>query len=66
MMKKFLAIIGFPLIIFGAFRALPHMLMGDANAAKRASGDFLLIGIILVVIWLILDIYYSNKSKKKK
>ena len=65
LMKKWFAYIGFVLIIIAAFRAVPIMLQGDAEAAKRASGVFLFPGLILVVIWFVLDIYYRIKSEQK-
>ena len=64
MMKKFLAIIGFSLIIIAAFRAIPHMLSGDPNGAKRASGDFLFPGLILTTIWFIWHLLSPNEYSK--
>ena len=64
MMKKFLAIIGFSLIIIAAFRAAPHMLSGDPNGAKRASGDFLFPGLILTAIWFIWHLLSPNEYSK--
>ena len=64
-MKKLLAIIGFGLILWGAFRGIIHLLAGDPNAAKRASGDFLFPGLILIGIWFVLGMYYASKTDKK-
>ena len=62
--NKWFAYIGFPLIFIAAFRAIPHMLAGDPNAAKRASGDFLFPGLILIGIWFVLNIYSMIKRTK--
>tara|TARA_B100000579_G_C22786054_1_gene831941 strand:- start:1315 stop:1503 length:189 start_codon:yes stop_codon:yes gene_type:complete len=35
--NKWFAYIGFPLIFIAAFRAIPHMLAGDPNAANRKN-----------------------------
>ena len=64
MMKKFLAIIGFGLILFGALYALPSLLAGDPQGAKRASGDFLFLGLILTVIWFIWHLLSPNEYSK--
>ena len=63
--NKWFAYIGFPLIFIAAFRAIPHMLAGDPNAAKRASGDFLFPGLILIGIWFVLGMYYASKTDNK-
>ena len=63
-MKKLLAIIGFGLILFGALYALPSLLAGDPQEAKRASGDFLFLGLILTAIWFVWHLFSSNKYSK--
>jgi len=63
-MKKLLAIIGFGLILFGAFQGIIHLLAGDPQGAKRASGDFLFLGLILTVIWFIWHLLSSNEYSK--
>ena len=63
-MKKLLAIIGFGLILFAALYALPSLLAGDPQGAKRASGDFLFLGLILTVIWFIWHLLSSNEYSK--
>ena len=63
-MKKLLAITGFGLILFGALYALPSLLAGDPQGAKRASGDFLFLGLILTVIWFIWHLLSSNEYSK--
>ena len=63
-MKKLLAFIGFGLILWGAFRGIIHLLAGDPNGAKRASGDFLFPGLILIGIWFVLNIYSMIKRTK--
>ena len=62
--NKWFAYIGFPLIFIAAFRAIPHMLAGDPNAAKRASGDFLFPGLILTTIWFIWHLLSPNEYSK--
>ena len=64
LMKKLLAIIGFGLILFGALYALPSLLAGDPQEAKRASGDFLFLGLILTVIWFIWHLLSPNEYSK--
>jgi hypothetical protein len=64
-MKKWFGYIGFILIIIASFRAVPIMLQGNAELAKRVSGPFLFPGLILVVIWFVLDIYHRRKSEQK-
>ena len=64
MMKKFLAIIGFGLILFGAFKGIIHLLAGNVNDAKAASGDFLFLGLILTVIWFIWHLLSPNEYSK--
>ena len=63
-MKKLLAIIGFGLILWGAFQAVIHLLSGNVNDAKRASGDFLFFGLILAGIWFIWHLLSSNEYSK--
>ena len=63
-MKKLLAIIGFGLILFAALYALPSLLAGDPQGAKRASGDFLFFGLILAGIWFIWHLLSSNEYSK--
>ena len=63
-MKKLLAIIGFGLILWGAFRGIIHLLAGNPNDAKAASGDFLFLGLILTVIWFIWHLLSPNEYSK--
>ena len=63
-MKKLLAIIGFGLILWGAFQAVIHLLSGNVNDAKAASGDFLFLGLILTVIWFIWHLLSPNEYSK--
>ena len=63
-MKKLLAIIGFGLILFGAFQGIIHLLSGNVNDAKAASGDFLFLGLILTVIWFIWHLLSPNEYSK--
>ena len=63
-MKKLLAIIGFGLILWGAFRGIIHLLAGNPNDAKAASGGFLFVGLILAGIWCIWHILSSFKTSK--
>ena len=60
-MKKLLAFIGFGLFLWGAFRGIIHLLAGNANDAKAASGDFLFLGLILIGIWFIWHLLSSKK-----
>ena len=64
LMKKLLAIIGFGLILFSALYALPSLLGGDPEEAKRASGDFLFPGLILTAIWFIWHLLSPNEYSK--
>ena len=63
-MKKLLAFIGFGLFLWGAFRGIIHLLAGNVNDAKAASGDFLFLGLILTVIWFIWHLLSSNEYSK--
>ena len=64
-MKNLLAFIGFGLFLWGAFRGIIHLLAGNVNDAKAASGDFLFPGLILIGIWFVLGMYYASKTDNK-